>query len=320
MYIKVPLTSPSEVIPLINAGATEFYAGLRIKRNIYSGTRPFKRSSFNDFGAFREAVQEAYKRNVHVALCCNSYFDKNRKHIMSSIEKVMKIGVRTFIVSNPSVVIDLRYIFPENSYVLSTLANCFNSYAVDFFEELGISSVILPRDLSLDEIKVIKEKKPYMNFVVIIHNIKCEFINGSCHLHRLSTSIPYQSHIATTLFYLTTGSQRDDCKTPYTINVFNKNKLIHVKRGVCLTDYRGLRCGACAIPFLNNISIYGIKIIGREFPFSKKLQDVKFISMVVNLSKKNPAISFNTIRNLYKEIYERECSVPHECHYPLRVM
>jgi len=317
MHIKAPLTNPQEVVPLIDAGATEFYAGLRIGRNVYSGTRPFKAANFNDLGAFREAVQEAHKRNVHVALCCNTVFDKSRKQIVSSVEKAMKIGVNKFIVNNPSVLIDLRRIFSQNSYVLSTLGICFNSYTVDFFEDLGISSIVLPRDLSLNEIKIIKEKKPHMEFVVFIHNIRCEFINGRCNLHLLSSSIPYQSRIVATLFYLATGSRKDDCKTPYAINIFNKNRLIVAKRHMCLTDYRGLRCGACAIPFLNSISIYAVKIIGREYPFSKKLQDLKFISAVVNLTQKNTIPSFNAIRHLYKEIYERECAVPHECHYPL---
>ena len=63
---------------------------------------------------------------------------------------------------------------------VSTQANTLNYKAVEFWRDLGVKRVILARELSLSEIKEIKDKVPEMEIETFIHGAMCISYSGRC--------------------------------------------------------------------------------------------------------------------------------------------
>lgn len=77
--------------------------------------------------------------------------------------------------------------FPTPIHI-STQANTQNSEAVKFFWELGVSRVVLARELSLFDIRRIHEESPEMELEAFVHGAMCMSMSGRCFLSSYFTS------------------------------------------------------------------------------------------------------------------------------------
>jgi collagenase-like PrtC family protease len=315
MDVISPLTHIAHIKPLVDAGATEFYAGIRLN-GTYLGVRPFKESIFPSQGMLEEAVKEAARYNVSIGLCLNGYYAGKKEKLLKFVYRMIKSGMHIFIIRDIDILCLLTQHFPDNTYVISTLTPCFNSYTVKYFESLGVSRIVLPREFSLNEIKALQENNQKSSFEVLIHNITCENINGLCRFHAMNPEEVIKPRYIAKLFAMLTKQSRSACKVRYTLRSFFKGHEIERKKDCMLTDYLHMRCGACAIPFLMHNNIHGVKIIGRTFSLDKKIKDVSFIVRVIKEAKGKPFISYQTIQKIYFDLYGKKCLAPHECHFP----
>ncbi len=69
---------------------------------------------------------------------------------------------------------------PDVPMHISTQANTLNYSAVKFWQDLGISRVILGRELSLKEIETISNKVPDIELEVLVHGSLCVSYSGRC--------------------------------------------------------------------------------------------------------------------------------------------
>lgn len=83
------------------------------------------------------------------------------------------------IVSDPGVFILCKKYLDGTRLHLSTQTGSFNSVCLSFWQEQGISRIVLPRELSLEEIKSINEKSR-VETEVFIHGAMCVSISGRC--------------------------------------------------------------------------------------------------------------------------------------------
>ena len=90
------------------------------------------------------------------------------------------IGVDAVIISDPGVVYLARKAAPKLAIHLSTQANTTNKYAVKFWQEQGVSRVILARELSIAEIAEIHEFVPDMELEAFVHGAMCISYSGRC--------------------------------------------------------------------------------------------------------------------------------------------
>jgi putative protease len=81
-----------------------------------------------------------------------------------------------------------RQEFPELEIHLSTQSNTMNWAAVRFWKEQGIRRVILPRELSLDEIREIHHQVPDIDLEVFVHGAMCISYSGRCLLSSYITN------------------------------------------------------------------------------------------------------------------------------------
>ena len=88
--------------------------------------------------------------------------------------------IDAFIVQDVGVVRLLREEFPRARLHLSTQASCVNKEAVKVYRDLGFSRVVLGREVSLDEIREIKDENPDMELECFAHGAMCIAYSGRC--------------------------------------------------------------------------------------------------------------------------------------------
>lgn len=94
---------------------------------------------------------------------------------------LQKIGVDAVIVSDLGIISLISQIAPNLNIHVSTQANILNSYAINFLAKFGVKRIILARELSIDEIKSIKNKIPKdIELESFVHGAMCISYSGRC--------------------------------------------------------------------------------------------------------------------------------------------
>jgi putative protease len=73
-----------------------------------------------------------------------------------------------------------REAWPEMPIHLSVQANTVNGASAKFWRSVGISRVILSRELSFDEIEEVRQDCPEMELEVFVHGALCIAYSGRC--------------------------------------------------------------------------------------------------------------------------------------------
>ncbi|VAW90823.1 Uncharacterized protease YegQ, partial [hydrothermal vent metagenome] len=84
------------------------------------------------------------------------------------------------IMADPGLIMMVRERWPEMPVHLSVQANTTNYASVKFWQSMGVSRVILSRELSLDEIEDIRQRCPDMELEVFVHGALCIAYSGRC--------------------------------------------------------------------------------------------------------------------------------------------
>jgi putative protease len=97
------------------------------------------------------------------------------------IKEIQPDGI---ILSDPGILLKVKEKLPEIEIHLSTQANATNKEAVRFWQEQGISRVILAREVSLREVEEIKKAVPKMELEYFVHGAMCMAYSGRCILSK----------------------------------------------------------------------------------------------------------------------------------------
>jgi putative protease len=126
-------------------------------------------------------IKYAHSIKKKVYLTLNIYpHNAQIKKLTSHLKKIAKLKPDALIVSDPGVINVVRKRFPCLELHLSTQANCINYQAVQFWKKQGIKRIILAREVSLDEIKEIKEKVKGIELEYFCHGAMCMSYSGRC--------------------------------------------------------------------------------------------------------------------------------------------
>ena len=106
-----------------------------------------------------EGVAFAHSRGVKVYVTVNIFaHNEDFVEMEAYLQELLQLQVDAILVSDPGILRLAREKVPELPIHISTQANTTNWSAVQFWKELGAERVVLARELSLLEIKEIKEK------------------------------------------------------------------------------------------------------------------------------------------------------------------
>lgn len=102
------------------------------------------------------------------------------KTFVRDLKPVVDMKPDAFIMSDPGLIMLVREHFPEMEIHLSVQSNAVNWATVKFWHQMGLTRVVLSRELSIDEITEIREKAPEMELEVFIHGALCMAYSGRC--------------------------------------------------------------------------------------------------------------------------------------------
>lgn len=130
----------------------------------------------------KEGIEFAHARNVKVYVTANilahNYdLDGARKYF----EELKTIGPDAVIISDPGMFTIAKEVMPDTDIHISTQANNTNYMTFKFWWEQGAKRVVTARELSLNEIKKIREEIPDdMEIETFIHGAMCISYSGRC--------------------------------------------------------------------------------------------------------------------------------------------
>jgi len=127
------------------------------------------------------AIAEARSAGKRFFLTLN-LLPHNRKlaTFLEDIAPAIAAGPDAVIMADPGLIMLVRERWPEMAIHLSVQANTMNWAAVKFWHSVGITRVILSRELSLGEIAEIRDAVPEMEIEVFVHGALCIAYSGRC--------------------------------------------------------------------------------------------------------------------------------------------
>lgn len=152
---------------------------------VYLGFKNFSLRSFSDNfteSEFIEALKlcRAAQKKVYVTI---NIFPKNSDFplIKELLEFLSTLGVDAIIVSDPGIVSIAQKNAPDLAIHLSTQANTLNKYSAKFWADNGVKRIILARELSVTEIKEIRDYlPPEIELEAFCHGAMCISYSGRC--------------------------------------------------------------------------------------------------------------------------------------------
>ena len=126
-------------------------------------------------------IQEAHALGKKLFVASNLMpHNAKVKTYMADMEPVIAMKPDALIMADPGLIAMVRERWPEQEIHLSVQANTVNYAAVKFWKALGLTRVILSRELSLDEIAEIRQECPDMELEVFVHGALCMAYSGRC--------------------------------------------------------------------------------------------------------------------------------------------
>ena len=104
------------------------------------------------------------------------------KNFIRDLTPIIEMKPDALIMSDPGLIMMVRENFPEIDIHLSVQANAVNWATVKFWQKMGLTRVILSRELSIEEIEEIKTQVPGMEIEVFVHGALCMAYSGRCML------------------------------------------------------------------------------------------------------------------------------------------
>ncbi|MFO7952920.1 MAG: U32 family peptidase [Bacillota bacterium] len=158
---------------------------------VYCGAGSFSlrapEASFN-LENLAQGIRFAHEHGSRVYLAMNIFpFDQDFEQMFIFFKQAVEMGIDAVIVSDPGVLARVRRLYPSMEIHLSTQANTTNSESVMFWRDQGVRRIIMARELSLAQIKGIKEKVPEMELEAFVHGAMCIAYSGRCLLSQFLT-------------------------------------------------------------------------------------------------------------------------------------
>lgn len=150
---------------------------------VYLGGEAFSLRAFADNFTLAEmaaGVSFAHRHGVKVYLSVNIIpHNEDLDALPSFLEQAEETGVDALIVADPGVIRIARETVPSLPLHLSTQANNVNWSSALFWQEQGIKRVVLARELSLAEIRVIRDRVA-LELEMFVHGAMCISYSGRC--------------------------------------------------------------------------------------------------------------------------------------------
>ena len=173
--LLLPAGSLAKMHAAFDFGADAVYAGqprysLRARNN-----------EFSTLERLAAGIREAHARGKQFYVASNIFAHNAKlKTYLADMAPVIEARPDALIMADPGMIMLVREKWPEMPVHLSVQANAINWADVKFWQRMGLTRVILSRELSLDEIEEIRQTCPDMELEVFVHGALCIAYSGRC--------------------------------------------------------------------------------------------------------------------------------------------
>jgi len=152
---------------------------------VYAGQPRYSlRVRNNEFGTLEilaGAIAEAHASGKRFYVVSNVLpHNAKVRSYCADMAEVVALKPDALIMADPGLIALVRETWPDMPVHLSVQANTVNFAAVRFWQKLGVTRVILSRELSLAEIAEIRQACPDVELEVFVHGALCVAYSGRC--------------------------------------------------------------------------------------------------------------------------------------------
>lgn len=203
--------------------------------------------------------------------------DSDFENINPYLQLLVEAKVDGVIVSDVGVIYYLRKNFPTLNVHVSTQANVNNSFSAKFFADMGVTRIVLAREMSIDEIALLRKNLPKnVEIEAFVHGAMCISYSGRCLLSNYLTGRDSNR-----------GACVQACRWQYTIREVGRKDELPIEedeRGTYILNSKDL-CMIEHLKELEKVGVVSLKIEGR-------MKSDYYVASVVNayrraLDKKN---------------------------------
>lgn len=135
-----------------------------------------------DLDELKTSVEYCHEHNVKAYITLNIIaHDADFDGLEEYVKYLYSIGVDAVIVADVGIINFIRKTVPNLEIHVSTQANITNKYSAKFFTDMGVKRIVLARELTLTEIKAIRDFIPqYVEIEAFVHGAMCISYSGRC--------------------------------------------------------------------------------------------------------------------------------------------
>lgn len=205
----------------------------------------------------KEGIEYAHARGKKVHVTMNVFpHNEDLEGLEDYLKELYEIGADAIIVADPGIIMTAREVVPNLEIHLSTQANNVNYKSAIFWHKQGVKRIVLARELTLEEIKDIKDKVPEdLDLEIFVHGSMCMSYSGRCLLSNYMTGRDANR-----------GQCAQPCRYKYRLVEEKRNEeyfpIIEDDKGTYIMNSKDL-CMIEYIPELMNTGAISFKIEGR---------------------------------------------------------
>ena len=283
MRIVAPAGNMERFYSAVNAGADEIYMGLKgfgARRNAENFT----------LEEFKQALDYAHERGARIFLTLNTLMKNVEiEFLYQNFKALYEHGLDAVIVQDLGYFRFLKENFPDIDYHGSTQMTVANHVEAEYLRKLGFKRVVLPREMSFEEIKKIRENTE-IELEIFVSGALCICYSGNCYM---SSFIGGRSG--------NRGMCAQPCRKMYTSSEGDTGYLLSPKDQLM---------GYEEIKQLKEIAINSIKIEGRMKEKTYVFEAVNYFKNLINGIKAEERVSSIFNRGYSKGyFYEKRDSV-----------
>ena len=218
---------------------------------VYMGASSFgaRQNACNSLEDIKDVVDYAHKFRVKVFITVNTILtDEELEQAVKLVKQLDKMLVDAVIIQDMGL---LKHLIDENVKIpvhISTQCDNREPEKVSFFNNLGVSRVVLARELSLKQIKEIHRQNPDLELEAFVHGALCVSYSGQCYL---SQYIGGRS--------ANRGECAQPCRKKYSVETEDGKVLAKDIYALCLKDFNASN----HLKEMIDAGIYSFKIEGR---------------------------------------------------------
>ena len=271
-----------KVVEILSPGKNLFYAKEAIKcgaDSIYIGAPKFslRHEHGNSMQDIKELVEFAHKYwvNVYIPLNCLLFSDEDIANAKAMIQEFYEMGIDGLIIQDIGI---LELDLPPIPIILSTNTGCYKKEDAQFFEKCGVTRIVLPRELSYEEIKDITDNSD-IQIETFCYGFLCVGYSGNCYLAYVENLKKTQSSDVAHYQASNHGVCPERCMGNWTLkdtngNVIRENDRLFNLRFLSLHNEIGR---------LVDIGVDSFKIAGREKDLKHVKNSTAFFSQVADM-------------------------------------